>query len=139
MCTIRNSHRWRASVITLFGENGPRVVMPTYPAAADLGVDCVGNALVLEQPRDGAVDRLCAIDVELILARAEAGPAKQMLDLRVEDEGHQSLPGRWSIESPHRVRDTVATAVLLDPWTGSTLHAPGRQVTAARGPWAARR
>ena len=29
--TIRNSHRWRESVMFEFGENWPRVVMPTYP------------------------------------------------------------------------------------------------------------
>ena len=144
MCTIRNSQRCRASVMSRPRRERAAQRSCRRSRAADLLVDVVWNRLVVDQTLDGAADRLPAEDVELVGAGAEAGAPKQVLDLPIEQAGVISQRNPAALDVAATTAGSSDSAATVAPTPGARRRAaraaerPSKLSIAARVRWHSR-
>ena len=131
VCTIRNSHRCCASVMTVFGENTrPRRRDLHVARLRDLGIDVVDDPLVVDQRLHCFGEGHPAVDIQLVGPGAESRAPQQVLEVLVVDECHQAVPaasalGRISVRRrSHRSRPARSGACGKDPAPQRSIRRP---------------
>ncbi len=92
---MRNSQRWRASVMFAVGRNSPARGDRDVSWLADVVVNDVVDLFVGEQPGKGegrTAEGKAGVDVDFLLRRAKSGAAKNVVDLLLPSAGHVAAP-----------------------------------------------